>query len=129
MTSIEPTSVAPSAKTRAERVISHALVEIRRHRWLPFGIKSAVLLDLSDSGFKAEFTGATVCRPGETRYIHIPLSPFGIKAPTSITCPVIIKWFDPEKMRVGGVFDHVSSTTQIYLTQIIDAVKTQGLGG
>jgi hypothetical protein len=128
MTPTDSTTPKNAPQSRAERVISHALVEMRRYRWLPFGIKSAVLLDLSSSGFKAEFTGNMRCKPGDRFFMQIPLLPFGIKAPTSISCPVSIKWFDPKKMRVGGIFDSVTNTNQVYLNQIIEKVKAQGLG-
>jgi len=128
MTPTNSTTPATAAQNRAERVISHALVEMRPYRWLPFGIKSAVLLDLSSSGFKAEFTGAVQCKTGDRFFMHIPLMPFGIKAPSSISCAVIVKWFDPQKMRIGGIFDSVTNTNQVYLDQIIAKVKVQGLG-
>lgn len=128
MTPTNSTTPKHMPQERAERVMSHALVEIRPYRWLPFGIKSAVLLDLSSSGFKAEFTGTVQCKPGDHFFMQIPLLPFGIKAPASISCPVVVKWFDSNKMRIGGVFENVSNTTHVYLNEIIEKVKIQGLG-
>jgi hypothetical protein len=112
---------------RPVRVISHALVEMRRHKWLPFGVSSAVLLDMSTTGFKVEFTGSVQCAIGDKFIMQIPLAPFGIKVPASVSCPVIVKWFDPDKMRVGGTFEDPSKAAQIYLDQIIEKVKIHGL--
>ena len=53
-----------SLKNRESRFVSHAIVELRKFKHLPFFCHSAVLLDLSPSGFKLEFTGETQCRAG-----------------------------------------------------------------
>ena len=112
---------------RPERVISHALVELKRHKWWPLGIKSAVLLDISKAGFKIEFTSQVKVRSDETLYMDIPLSPFGISAPRSILVQVSVKWFDPDSMRVGGVFLNIDDKTLMFLEKIIDKVKEQDL--
>jgi hypothetical protein len=52
-------------RERESRYASHALVELRRFKILPFGVHSAVLLDVSLGGFKIEFTGEINAKPGE----------------------------------------------------------------
>ncbi len=120
------TSTTPPS-SRPERVISHALVEIRRYRWWPLGVHSAVLLDLSPQGFKAEFTGKVSCKTDETFWMQIPLSPFGIAGPGDVLLKIVIKWFDPTKMRIGGVFEMVEPTQSAFLEKIIEKVKAQAL--
>lgn len=119
---------AKLVQERAERVISHALVELRRHKWWPLGVKSAVLLDLSQTGFKVEFTGQAKCGVDEMFWMQIPLSPFGIVAPRDIAVRVTVKWFDPKKMRMGGIFESPDAATNIFLEKIIEKVKIQTLG-
>ncbi len=123
------TSNDPKILERPERVISHALVEVRRHRWWPFGIQSAVLLDLSTQGFKIEFTGHGSYRQGDRLWMTIPLSPFQVLGPESITLKINIKWFDANKMRIGGVFEFTETTSPEtgFLEQIIDKVKAREL--
>jgi hypothetical protein len=102
-------------------------VELRRSKWWPFGIQSAVLLDVSAAGFKIEFTGSASCKAGDSFWMEVPLAPFGIPSPQSMSVKVVIKWFDPEKMRVGGVFESMEKPSELYLEQIIEKVKEQAL--
>jgi hypothetical protein len=117
---------ASPASPRSERVISHALVDVRRWSWWPFGVQSAVLLDLSQSGFKIEFTGSARCAVDDDRVMQIPLAPFGIQSPSHISCNVRIRWFDAAKMRVGGTFEEMDPATRVYLDKIIEHVKNHG---
>jgi len=111
-------------RSRAERVISHALVEVRRHpRWWPFGVRSAVLLDVSETGFKIEFTGQASYQGGEKLFMEIPLHPFGILAPRSIVLSIQIVWFDSQKMRCGGVFLNPNHTVSVVLQKIMHTAK------
>ncbi len=107
--------------------MSHALVELRRSKWWPLGVHSAVLLDISATGFKIEFTGKAACRAGDSFWMQIPLTPFAISSPQTITLKVLVKWFDAEKMRVGGVFESLDKSSDLYLGQIIERVKEQAL--
>lgn len=113
--------------SRPERVISHALVEIRRYKWWPLGVHSAVLLDLSAQGFKLEFTGKVSCKMNDSFWMQIPLSPFGISGPGDVTLKIIVKWFDESKMRIGGVFEMVEPSQSAFLEKIIEKVKAQSL--
>jgi hypothetical protein len=92
----------------------------------PFGVHSAVLLDLSETGFKIEFTGSAALKAGDKRILQIPLAPFGISSPSHISCDVTVKWFDLAKMRVGGVFENIDAPSRVFLDKIIERVKNQG---
>ena len=108
---------------RPERVISHALVELRKNRWWPFGVRSAVLLDISEGGFKIEFTATTSCTTGDKLLMEIPLAPFGILAPASILLGIQIMWFDEVKMRCGGIFVNTNPKTVLFIQKIMDESK------
>lgn len=109
--------------TRPERVVSHALVEVKRHLWWPFGVRSAVLLDVSQTGFKIEFTGNTSCTTGEKLLMEIPLAPFGVMAPKAIVMEIQVLWFDEQKMRCGGIFLNTTPTTVLFLQKIMEISK------
>jgi hypothetical protein len=111
---------------RENRYPSHALVELRRFKHLPFKIHSAVLLDISLGGFKAEFTGEVRTRPGEGFWLNIPLTPLGIFAPARLLCRGECRWFDDKKFRVGGVFTNLSKTDRHILEQVIDTLTQRG---
>ncbi len=115
------------SNNRPERYISHALVEVRRYRWWPLGVQSAVLLDLSTHGFKIEFTGKFHCKADESFWMTIPLSPFEISGPSDILLRITVKWFDDSKMRMGGVFELAEPQQVAFLGQIIEKVKAQVL--
>lgn len=111
---------------RDNRYASHALVEIRRFKHLPFGISSAVLLDISAGGFKAEFTGESRMKPGDQFWLNIPLTPLGIYAPARVICRGECRWFDEKRFRVGGVFKELDSTERIIVDQVIDTLRKRG---
>ncbi len=110
---------------RSERVMSHALVELRSNNWWPFGVKSAVLLDLSASGFKIELTGPAEIKLETIHLLTIPLRPFGLAAPSYIQTKVRIKWFQKDKMRIGGTFEHMKPSDTLFLERIIAFIKEQ----
>ena len=112
-----------SAKIREDRFISHTLVEIKRFKWLPIGVHSAVLLDVSSSGFKAEFTGENSVVPGSQYWLSIPLSPLGIYIPKNILCRCECRWFDHRRFRMGGTFIDVSRRDQLLIDQIITGLR------
>lgn len=112
---------------RATRFVSHALVEVKKYKNLPFGTYSAVLLDISQSGFKLEFTGEITVKNGDTFWLHIPLAPLGIMAPSKLDCRIEIKWFDEEMFRIGGVFTSLSKNDKLIITQIYDTLKERGV--
>ncbi len=113
-------------RPRQERVLSHALVEVRRFKHLPFSCHSAVLLDISLSGFKLEFTGEFRAEPGKQYWLHIPLAPLGIYAPKRIMCKVECRWFDEKRFRIGGVFMGMSKTETLLIEQTIETLKSNG---
>ncbi len=113
-------------KTRAKRYVSHALVEIRRYKWLPFFCHSAVLLDISTGGFKMEFTGEVQATPGSQYWLYIPLSPLGISAPARLICHCEVRWFDEQRYRIGGTFVQLGKTDHMVIEQIVASLKTRG---
>jgi hypothetical protein len=108
---------------RENRYTSHALVEFRKFKVLPIGIHSAILLDISLGGFKIELTGDKKVRTGENFWLHIPLAPLGIYAPTRLMCRGECRWFDGERYRVGGVFTDLSKTDRMIIDQIVETMK------
>lgn len=114
---------AADKSERQNRYTSHALVELRRFKHLPFGVSSAVLLDISFGGFKCEFTGEARLKPGEKFWLSIPLGPLGIHAPQKLLCRGECRWFDPKKFRVGGVFMTLTKTDRLLIDQVVDSMK------
>lgn len=117
----------PQQIQRAERLVSHALVEIKKHKWLPFGTHSAVLLDLSTTGFKLEFTGEVSSKPGEKYWLSIPLAPLGVSSPSQLLCRVECKWFDNAKYRIGGVFCQLTDSETSTIEHVVQILKDRGL--
>jgi hypothetical protein len=108
------------------RYSSHALVEVRKFKMLPFGINSAVLLDISASGFKAEFTGEAKMKPGEHFWLNVPLVPLGIRAPARLSCRGECRWFDTKRFRIGGVFLELSKAEKLIIDQVIESLRQRG---
>jgi hypothetical protein len=115
-----------AAADRENRYSSHALVELRRFRLLPFGVNSAVLLDISAGGFKAEFTGEAKVKPGDQFWLSIPLTPLGITAPGRLLCRGECRWFDGKRFRIGGVFLALSKNERLVMDQIISTLRARG---
>ena len=111
---------------RQERYQSHALVNMRRYKYIPFFTQSAVLLDISLGGFKVEFTGDTDARAGDQYWLEIPLSPLGIYQPKFLQIRVEVRWFDERRQRVGGVFVNLEKNEQMILDLIIKTLKERG---
>jgi hypothetical protein len=111
---------------RGQRHTSHALVELRKFKYLPFKIYSAVLLDISLGGFMLEFTGEVNAAPGESFWLQIPLAPLGIYSPTKLMCRAECRWFDPKKYRIGGVFMRLDKTEQHVIEQALDTLQKRG---
>jgi hypothetical protein len=109
--------------SRENRYTSHALVEFRKFKFLPLGIHSAVLLDISLGGFKIELTGDKKVAAGELFWLHIPLAPLGIYAPARLMCRGECRWFDTERYRVGGVFTGLSKTERLIIDQVVETLR------
>ncbi|MGE0171583.1 MAG: PilZ domain-containing protein [Oligoflexales bacterium] len=110
---------------RQERIISHALVEVRKYRFLPFSCYSAVLLDISLNGFKLEFTSEVTLSPSRQYWLSIPLSPLGIYAPKKLLCKCECRWFDGKRYRIGGVFLNLTKTQKMIVEQAIESLKSR----
>lgn len=111
---------------RPARFTSHALVEVRRFKHLPFFCHSAVLLDISLAGFKLEFTGEVNVRPGAQYWLDIPLRPLGIYSPTRVSCKAEVRWFDDGRYRIGGVFVSLTKTDKMVIEQVLEVLKNKG---
>ena len=111
---------------RPARFTSHALAEVRKFKHLPFFCHSAVLLDISLGGFKLEFTGEVMTKPGEQYWLSIPLSPLGIYAPPRLIYRSEVRWFDDKRHRIGGVFMEATKKDHLIIEQIIDSLRKRG---
>lgn len=111
--------------SRPDRFTSHALVEVRRFKHLPMFCHSAVLLDISISGFKIEFTSDHKVEPGFHFWLNIPLSPLGIYAPKRLLISGECRWFDSNRFRVGGVFLELNKTDALLIGQIIETIESR----
>jgi len=111
---------------RATRYTSHALVELRRWKLLPFGVHSAVLLDISVGGFKIEFTGEANAKSGDVFWLCVPLTPLGISVPTRLTCKVECRWFDPKRFRIGGTFVSLEAGDKLVIEKLVEALRRRG---
>lgn len=109
--------------SREERFRSHALIEVKKFKHLPFGISSGVLLDLSISGFKLDLTRRASIKAGDHLWLRIPLTTLGISIPSSFQCKIECKWVDQEKFRLGGVFTSLSSTDRMVIDQIVQTLE------
>ena len=112
-----------NVSVRERRYISHALVEIRKFKHWPFGIKSAVLLDISLNGFKMEYTSEVTSKPGELFWLNIPLNPLGIFSPSHLMIRGECRWFDKSRFRVGGIFLELTKNDKMIVEQIVETVR------
>lgn len=115
-----------SVGRRPERYQSHALVEVRRFKALPFFCRSGVLLDISLGGFKLEFTSEVKVQVGQQYWLNIPLAPLGIYAPTRLLCRGEVRWFDTRRFRIGGVFMSLTKTDEMIIQEIVETLRTRG---
>lgn len=113
-------------KDRAERFVSHALVEVRRYKMLPFKAYSGVLLDMSMTGLKLEFTSEVRVQPGEKYWLIIPLTPLGIAVSRRLMCRIECRWFDESRFRIGGIFVDLTASERNLLEQIIETLRSAG---
>jgi hypothetical protein len=96
---------------------------VRKFKNLPFFCNSGVLLDLSLAGFKLEFTGEILSKAGDRFWLNIPLAPLGIVGPSSINCKIEVRWYDPKRRRIGGVFMQLSRIEQTIIEQVIESLR------
>ena len=113
---------------RDPRFTSHALVEVRKFKHLPFFAESAVLLDLSIAGFKLEFTGEVESKVGAQYWLSIPLRPLGIMSPARLFCRAECRWYDEARFRIGGVFLNLPKEDRLILEQVLEALREKGFG-
>lgn len=113
------------ARPRPNRFVSHALVEVRKFKSIPLFCHSAVLLDISLSGYKIEFTSEVRMDPGIKCWLNIPLSPLGIYAPKRLLVHSECRWFDSHRFRIGGVFISLSKQEMMLIEQIIATIQSR----
>jgi hypothetical protein len=113
---------------RAPRFPSHALIDLRTNRWNPFSKRSAVLLDMSVSGFKIQLVDKAVLKMNSMCYLDVPLEPFGILSGQRLVVRAQVKWFDPEGLRAGGVFVGTSDNERLLIERVIAAVISRESG-
>jgi len=112
---------------RRTRYTSHALIEVRRWRFWPFGVTSGVLLDMSVEGFKLEFTSDYKAKTLDRLWITLPLGPLGIIAPKRLSLPVEVRWFDGRTFRIGGVYLGLTSEQKNVIQKVVKSLKERGL--
>ena len=110
---------------RPVRYVSHALVEVKKWKSVPFFCHSAVLLDISLSGYKIEFTSEHRMEPGVKCWLSIPLSPLGIYAPKKLVVHTECRWFDDHRFRIGGIFVGLSKQEMMLVEQIIATIESR----
>jgi hypothetical protein len=119
---------ADALVARAPRFPSHALIDVRFSRWNPFSKVSAVLMDMSVSGFKLQFVDHVNTASGAGCQLSIPLEPFGIQVTPRLIVKGEIKWFEPEAMRAGGVFVGARDQDRLLIERVIAAVISKDHG-
>ena len=113
---------------RPPRFPSHALIEVRLSRWNPFARTSAVLIDMSVSGFKIQLVDRAPLKVGSLYYLAVPLEPFGIQVATKLTLRGEVKWVDMDGMRAGGIFVDVGDRDRLLIERVIAAVISRESG-
>ena len=108
---------------RQERFLSHAVVDVCKYRYLPVFVQSAMLLDISVGGFKLEFFSENMVSSGNQFWLKIPLSPLGVYAPKTLISRCECRWYDAQRMRMGGAFFETTKTQQIILEQVVEGLK------
>jgi hypothetical protein len=112
---------------RRTRYTSHALVEVKKWKWWPFGVASGVLLDMSMDGFKLEFTSEYTAKTLDRLWITLPLGPLGILSPQRLSLPIEVRWFDDRRYRIGGVFLELSEEQKSIVNKVVKSLKDRGL--
>ena len=112
---------------RPERYQSHALVELKKSRFLPWGRRSGVLLDLSEVGFKLELTEPMAVRLGDGLSLTVPLRPLGVIGPPAVTLRCQVKWIDQGRGRIGGIFVRVTTLQRALVGQVVENLRQRGL--
>ncbi len=107
---------------RAPRFPSHALVEARTSWWNPFAKSSAVLLDMSVTGFKIQFVERVSLKKEDKLQLIIPLEPFGLMGGGRLNLKAQVKWFDEPVMRAGGMFLNCSDQERLMIEGILASV-------
>lgn len=113
---------------RAPRFPSHALIDVRLSKWNPFSRCSAVLLDMSVTGFKMQFVDQADIRPDARFVMVVPLEPFGVLGGGKLSLRAEVRWYDAEVKRAGGVFLNCSDHERLMIERILASVISRQYG-
>ena len=108
---------------RERRYFSHASCEVRTSRINPFSRTSAILLDISEHGFKIELKGNKSLKAAQAFWLKIKLSTFEIRSPSFFESYVTVVWFNEEQGVGGGVFSELTKDQEDIIEQILDYLK------
>lgn len=108
--------------SRAPRFPSHALIDVRLSKWNPFSKCSAVLLDMSVTGFKIQFVDPVEIKPNTRFAIIVPLEPFGILGGGRLYLRAEMRWYDADIKRAGGVFFNCTDHERLMIERILASV-------
>jgi len=108
-------------KRKEPRYETAIIANIYTNKWNPISKKKAVVLDLSWHGFKIEFINEKKwdIKIGTTLIIRIPINQFNISTLKFLKLEIIIKWYDEELKRAGGIFIHPKGEKAIILGNLI----------
>lgn len=112
----------PKTPKRSEPRYKTALIaEVFMNKWNPISKKKAIILDLSWKGFKVEFINERNLniKNGSSLSIRIPITQFNISSLKFLKLDIIVKWWDKELRRAGGIFVHPKDEKAIILGNLI----------
>ncbi|KAB8033769.1 PilZ domain-containing protein [Fluviispira multicolorata] len=106
-------------KRKEPRYGTAIVVDVQMTKWNPLKKVKAILLDLSWHGFKIEFVKKVQLKNGNPLHLKIPIEQFQIDSAKFLNLKVIVKWFDEELQRTGGVYIHPKGENGMTLEKLI----------
>ena len=112
-------------RKRRTRYQSAALVTVKKKKWFREVKMEAALLDLSWQGFKIELVDLPTIKfkNCDLLTLEIPLDTFKIMSPPTLEMSIVLKWYDPNRNRIGGIFYSPSENEFHILEKIINYLK------
>ena len=110
-----------SPKRKEPRYETALVADVFMNKWNPLNKKKAIILDLSWHGYKVEFikNQKFSVKNGSHLIIRIPINQFNISAAGFLKLELIVKWWDKEHSRAGGIFTHPIGERAIILGNLI----------
>ncbi len=108
---------------RERRYFSHASADVKTSSWNPFSRSSAVLLDISQHGFKIELKGSKTLKAAQAFWLRIKLSSFDINTPKFLEAYVTTVWFDKVSNTGGGVFSDLTKEKEDIIDRVLDYLQ------